>query len=217
MFAGEKRRSIRTWTRLELVLAVPSSDSRMSDTTDISLLQRLKNSREKEAWNRFVELYAPLIRGWAHRLEAFGADRDELTQEVFTVLVRAIPAFQYEIGGRFRGWLWTITKNKWRELLRKRTPENRADVEVEAPPVDDPIEAIDAAEYRRYLVGRAMALMRDEFQPNTWRAFLEMTMEDHPANTVAQRLGMSVDAVYAAKSRVLRRLRQELDGLAEWD
>lgn len=189
----------------------------MSDSTDISLLHRLRNSCEKEAWDRFVGLYAPLIRSWAIRLQAVGADVDELVQEVFTALVRALPAFQYDTGGRFRGWLWTVTKNKWRELLRKRVPYQRTESDVDELPVDDPVEAIDGEEYRRYLVGRALTLMRDEFQPATWQAFLDTTMEGHPAAEVAERLGLTIDAVYAAKSRVLRRLRQELDGLAEWD
>ena len=101
--------------------------------------------------------------------------------------------------------------------MRKRAPAGLAAVDVEALPAEDPIEAIDAAEYRKYLVGRALTLMRDEFQPTTWQAFLETTMEDQPASQVAVRLGLTVDAVYAAKSRVLRRLRQELQGLTEWD
>lgn len=189
----------------------------MSDSTDASLLQRLRKPGEKEAWDRFVALYSPLVRTWASRLQATGVDAEELVQEVFASLVRSIPQFEYSAQGRFRGWLWTTTKNKWRELLRRRVPIGRDTVDVNSLPIDDPIEAIDAAEYRNYLVGRALALMRAEFQPTSWQAFLETTMENQPAARVAERLGLTVDAVYAAKSRVLRRLRQELDGLTEWD
>ena len=189
----------------------------MSDSTDVSLLRRLRTSGDGEAWNRFVALYTPLLRNWAARLQAVGPDRDELVQEVLVVLVRTMPEFQYESGGRFRGWMWTVTKNKWRELLRRRVPDKQVDLDLNSVPIDDPIEATDASEYRKYLVGQALTIMRSEFQSATWQAFLETSMEDSPAAEVASRLGLSVAAVYAAKSRVLRRLRQELTGLTDWD
>ncbi|QEL20577.1 hypothetical protein [Limnoglobus roseus] len=107
-----------------------------------------------------------------------------------------------------------ITKGRRRAAAR---PVSVTDAFVEEPAVTDPAEAIDAAEYRRYLVGRAVRFMRGEFQPATWQAFVEMVSEDRPAAAVAADLGLSVAAVYAAKARVLRRVRQELDGLADWD
>lgn len=189
----------------------------MSDSTDISLLHRLHSSCDREAWNRFVALYAPLLRTWAVRLQAIGPDVDELVQEVLLVLVRAMPEFEYEPGGRFRGWLWTITKNKRRELLRRHREEKRVDLDLNSIQADDPIEVRDATEYRNYLVARALTLMRSEFQTSTWCAFVETSLNERPAIDVANQLGLSVAAVYAAKSRVLRRLRQELDGLTEWD
>ena len=99
----------------------------MSDSTDASLLRRLRTNEDREAWDRFVGLYTPLVRRWAVRLQATGSDVDELTQEVLTALVRALPEFRYDAAGRFRGWLWTITKNKRRELLRHRTPAGLSD------------------------------------------------------------------------------------------
>lgn len=189
----------------------------MSDSTDASLLRRLRTNEDREAWDRFVGLYTPLVRRWAVRLQATGSDVDELTQEVLTALVRALPEFRYDAAGRFRGWLWTITKNKRRELLRHRTPAGLSDADLDNLAVDDPVEAVDASEYRNYLVGRALILMQDEFQTTTWRAFLETAMHSRTASDVARELGLTVDAVYAAKSRVLRRLRQELEGLTEWE
>lgn len=189
----------------------------MTDSTDVSLLHRLSNSRDRESWKRFVALYTPLLRTWAVRLQAVGPDTDELVQEVLVVLVRAMPEFQYEAGGRFRGWMWTVTKNKWREILRRRAPHVQLDVDLNSIPVEDPIEATDASEYRKYVVGRALTLMRSEFQESTWQAFVETSLNESSAAEVAARLGLNVAAVYAAKSRVLRRLRQELNGLTEWD
>lgn len=189
----------------------------MSESTPVSLLHRLRESGDELAWARFVALYTPLMRRWASRLRASGQDSDDLAQEVLVAVVRAMPEFQYDAKRRFRGWLWTVTKNKWRELLRRRAVTNRDAVALDEQPIDDPVEATDAAEYHRYLVGRAVNLMKAEFQPTTWQAFLETTVEDRPAALVASRLGITVGAVYAAKARVLRRLRQELEGLTDWD
>lgn len=189
----------------------------MSDSTDVSLLRRVRDSADREAWNRFAALYTPLLRQWAARLQAAGPDIDELVQEVLVSLVRTMPDFEYESGGRFRGWMWTVTKNKWRELLRRRARDKRVDLDLNQIMADDPIEATDAFEYRKYLVGQALTIMRSEFQDSTWQAFVETSMGDRPAAEVASQLGLSVSAVYAAKSRVLRRLRQELGGLTDWD
>lgn len=189
----------------------------MSDSTDVSLLRRLCTREDRDAWDRFVGLYTPLVRRWASRLQVTGPDVDELTQEVLTALVRAIPEFRYDSGGRFRGWLWTITKNKRREMLRRRVPEGLCDADLDNLLVEDPVEAVDAREYQQYLVGRALTLMRAEFEATTWQAFLETAMNARSAADVAQSLGLTTDAVYAAKSRVLRRLRQELEGLIEWE
>ncbi len=189
----------------------------MSVDTPASLLERLRSPDDPAAWDRFVALYVPLLRRWAIRLGVSGPDVDDLVQEVLTTLVRTMPGFRYDAGGRFRGWLWTVTANKWRELNRRRIPVGLGGLDAAGVTVPDPVEATDAAEYRRYLVGRATRLMRAEFPPAAWRAFLETTVDGRPASDVAARLGTTVGAVYAAKSRVLRRLRRELDGLADWD
>src|SRR5262249_59612374 len=114
-----------------------------------------------------------------------------------------------------RGWLWTVTANRARERRRRRTvPSQGGDALAEVPMPDDE-DAVDEAEYRAYLVRRALELMQAEFQPTTWRAFWECVTAERPAAAVAAELGLSVDAVYAAKSRVLRRLRRELEGLPD--
>ena len=94
--------------------------------------------------------------------------------------------------------------------LRDGSPARLED--VEAP---DNAEAIWENEYRDYLVGRAADVMKSEFQPATWQAFWSLAVEGKPGVEVAADLGLSIDAVYAAKSRVSRRLRQELDGMLD--
>lgn len=185
-------------------------------TTSASLLERLRQPGEQQAWGRFVRLYTPLLHRWARRLGLDDHAAADLVQEVFALLLRKLPDFNYDQHKRFRGWLWTVTQNVWRTAQRRKTEKTAAgDSGLPEPAVADPAEVHDEEEYRRYLVGRALKLMQAEFQPATWQAFCESVTADAPAAAVAARLGMSVQAVYAAKSRVLRRLREELAGLLD--
>lgn len=185
------------------------------EQTPASLLARLRRP-DPVAWERFVALYAPLLRIWAGRLGATGADADDLVQEVLIALVRVLPDFQYDPGRRFRGWLWTVTANKWRESHRRAggiaTATELGPDDVAIP---DPVEAVDDAEYHRYLIGRALRVMRADFAPDQWQAFWEMAVDGRPAAEVAAHRGVSLAAIYATKSRVLRRLREELAGLLD--
>jgi RNA polymerase sigma-70 factor (ECF subfamily) len=187
------------------------------DTTPASLLERLRQPNAPEAWEHFVKLYTPLLGRWAQRLGLQGQDAADLVQEVFLVLVRKLGDFQYNPQQRFRGWLWTITLNKHRELGRRRslpmTPDS-ADILAELPGRDDR-DAIDEAEYRHCLVQQGLQLIKDEFQPTTWQAFWQCAVAERRAAEVANELGLSENAVYLAKGRVLRRLRRELEGLLD--
>lgn len=184
-------------------------------TTSASLLERLRSPGEQAAWNRFIELYAPVLRLWALRLGLQANDADDLVQEVFAVLLRELPRFDYEPPRRFRGWLWTVTQNKWREQRRRKMPQTVPAGIAENLAIPDGIEALCEAEYRDQLVRRVAEFLREEFQPNTWKAFWECVVADRPGAEVARELGMTENAVYIAKGRVLRRLRQEVDGLLD--
>jgi RNA polymerase sigma-70 factor (ECF subfamily) len=184
--------------------------------TPASLLERLRQPAEQHAWARFVDLYTPLLYYWARRTGCPEPDAADLVQEVFLVLIRRLPAFTYDHHKSFRGWLRAITLNKWRDRRRRAgLPLEPGDPTLAELPGPDGVDSFGEAEYRHYLVGRALELMRAEFQRTTWQACWESVVSGRPAAEVAAELGMSVDAVYAAKSRVLRRLRQELDGLWE--
>jgi len=185
-------------------------------STPVSLLERLQQPNEPAAWPHFIQLYTPLLCHWARRLGLQGPDAEDLVQDVFTVLVQKLPEFRYDPSRRFRAWLWTITVNKHRERQRQAAPVLQADLgplpEAEVP---DVAEAISEAEYRQYLIQRAMELMRTEFEPATWQAFWEFVVNERSAAEVAQELGLTENAVYLAKGRVLRRLRRELEGLLD--
>jgi RNA polymerase sigma-70 factor (ECF subfamily) len=187
-------------------------------TTSISLLERLRQQVTPDAdWQRFVRLYTPLLYYWARKLDLPPSDAADLVQDVFVLLVQKLPMFVYDQDKSFRGWLRAILRNKWREQARRRTlpaVEASTSEQTEVSGQDDPSEFEDA-EYRQHLVGRALRIMQDEFQPATWKACWECVVADRPPEIVAAELGLTVNAVYLAKSRVLRRLRQELRGLLD--
>jgi RNA polymerase sigma-70 factor (ECF subfamily) len=187
------------------------------EPTPASLLVRLRTAPSPEAWQRFVDLYTPLLYFWACRMGLQASDAADLVQDVFALLVQKLPEFDYDRQRSFRSWLRTVTVNKWRDGLRRRAaalkgagPEGLEDVAV-----PDGAEALWENEYRRHVVGQALEVMQGEFQPSTWKAFLGVVMEGKSAAVVGRELGLSSDAVYAAKARVLRRVREELAGLLD--
>lgn len=186
-------------------------------TTSQSLLARLSQPDDEDAWRRFVELYEPLLKYWLRRFPLQPADAADLLQDILTALLAALPSFERRPGARFRGWLWTLTLNKYRERSRKLAarPERSGMPEVEQACVESQVVAIEDDEYRQYLVRRSMELLRCEIEPMTWKACWEFVANSRPAVEVAAELGISVNAVYLAKSRVLRRLRVELEGLCD--
>lgn len=186
------------------------------NTTSASLLERLREPSPAKAWDRFVELYLPLVHAWARRLGLQEADATDLVQDVFATLFEKLPHFEYDARKSFRAWLKTIVLNRWREWkrqsLRRREldPSGLSDL---ADPND--FEEFWESEYRRRLAQRALALIQKDFQPATWNACWELVVSDRPAKEVARQLGITVGAAYAAKFRVLARLREELAGLLE--
>jgi RNA polymerase sigma-70 factor (ECF subfamily) len=186
------------------------------DKTPASLLERLRRPHEG-AWPRFVELYTPLLYYWACRMGLQAADAADLVQEVFTVLLQKFPQFSYDKNKSFRSWLRTVTLNRWHDNRRRKSAALRdgGPAGLEDVTAPDAAEALWEKEYRDHLVARAAEVMKAEFQPATWQAFWSLAVEGRSGAEVAAELGLSLDAVYAAKSRVLRRLRQELDGMLE--
>jgi RNA polymerase sigma-70 factor (ECF subfamily) len=185
-------------------------------TTSPTLLDRLRRSSAGEAWERFVELYTPLLLAWCRRIGVTDTDAADLTQAVFLTLYQRLPDFQYDADRSFRAWLKTILLNAWRNQVRQRASQrgDRAVTPDDIPDTDPRLE-LDEAEYRAHLVRRAMALMRERFEPSTWRACWEFVVEERPADDVARELGLTPNAVYLAKARVLRQLRHELQWLLD--
>jgi len=189
-------------------------------STSHSLLDQLQHGPEAIAWQRWHALYEPLIQGWLRRHQLISSDRDDVTQNVMTVVVRRLPDFEHNGRvGAFRNWLKTITINclrdYWKEL--RAHPRQAAATGVLDEWADDQ-SAVSRSwdlEHDRHLVNKLLAMLEPEFTPETWQAFQQVVIASKPATEVAADLKITVNAVYIAKSRVLTRLRHEAAGLVD--
>jgi RNA polymerase sigma-70 factor (ECF subfamily) len=182
-----------------------------------SLLVRLRDPQDREAWARFVDLYGPLIYRFTRLRGAQDADAADLTQEVFQSVARVAGRLDYDPRqGTFRGWLYTITRNKLYDFLekRRRQPIGSGDttaqemLQEQACPGND--ESLWGQEYQRQLFRWAAEQVRGDFAENTWQAFWNTAVLGQAGPEVAQQLGMSVGAVHVARSRVTARLMKKV-------
>jgi len=185
--------------------------------TRASLLIRLRDPQDAAAWTEFARLYASVIYGFARKRGLQDADAADLMQEVLRSVAGAVGRLEYDPGkGTFRGWLYSITRNKIYSFLEARqryvrgTGDTNAHQRLEEHPNRE-VEADDwDQEYERKTFRWAADRVKREFQPTTWEAFWLTAVNGLSAGDAGGRLGMSPGAVYVAKSRVLARLREEI-------
>jgi RNA polymerase sigma-70 factor (ECF subfamily) len=192
------------------------------EQTPQSLLEKLRLRPDDASWKRLVNLYTPLLQRWLHQYGIPPADADDLVQEVLTVLVRELPAFQHTgHRGAFRRWLRTVVVHRVQGYRRSRQVSSAAVLHVsegELSAVADPAGGLEQQweqEHDQYLIRRALELLEKEFTPTTCQAFRRQVLDAASPAAVAAELGMTANAVVLAKFRVLRRLRRELDGLTD--
>lgn len=190
------------------------SGSGLPDSTSSSLLARLRG-QDKDAWNRLVALYGPLIYTWCRQRGLQAEDAADVVQEVFRSVAASVKDFKPEPNGSFRGWLWTITRNRMFDFFRRRQRQPGAiggsDAQQRWAEIPESLdESKQGADAAGNLVRRALAMIRPDFSEASWQAFLRVVMEDQRPEDVARDLAISVNALYIAKSRILRRLRDEL-------
>jgi RNA polymerase sigma-70 factor (ECF subfamily) len=191
--------------------------------TSASLLERLRHQGDAADWERLVGLYTPLLRGWLRRHEVPDGEVDDLVQEVLAVLVRELPHFQYDPGrGSFRAWLRTVTAHRLRNFWRSRRHHPPAaggsDPARRLEELEDPHSGLSREwerEHDRHVAHRLLELIEPDFEAATWQAFRRLALDGAPAAEVATELGLSLNAVYLARYRVLRRLREEMRGLTD--
>ena len=196
------------------------TDQDFEPRTRPSLLLRIRDARDDDAWRTFLETYAPAVYRYCCRKGLQHADATDVTQEVMAQVARSAREFDYRPErGRFRDWLGIIAHNKLANHLRAGGHEARpiggdgADLpEPAAPgwPGSDWAEEFDAQVLRT-----ALARTRPHFEPETWSAFERVWIDQRSAAEAARELAVPIDVVYVAKSRVLKRLREEVLALAE--
>jgi RNA polymerase sigma-70 factor (ECF subfamily) len=191
--------------------------------TSKSLLAKARDCSDQSAWRRLVDLYEPLIEKWVRPHVAQRVDAEDVVQEVLTTLVRELPRFDHnQRPGAFRAWLRTVAVHRLRVYWEKRDARPLARVDparCEAlAQLADPTSALSRfwdEEHDRHVTQQLLASIRLEFQPGTWRAFQRQVCDGVSASEVAEELGLSVNAVLIAKSRVLKRLREKAAGLVD--
>jgi RNA polymerase sigma factor (sigma-70 family) len=198
----------------------------MSDppTTRPSLLARIRDPRDGVAWSEFVDVYGPLVYDYGRRRGLQDADAADLMQDVLRAVAATADRFAYDPArGTFRSWLFTVTRTKFLDAVRRRRPGDRGtgDTDIhkhlEAKPAGDR-EGMDVGPeavewdqaYGQRLLDWAAGQIRSEFRPMTWQAFWLCAVEGCAPRDASAALGMSIGSVYAAKCRVLARLREEV-------
>jgi RNA polymerase sigma-70 factor (ECF subfamily) len=184
--------------------------------TSVSLLDRLKDAPpDASDWGRLQDIYLPLITRWLRRIPGLGDDSDDLAQEVFVVMVRELPRFERQREGSFRVWLRQVTVNKVRTFRKRLGRKPVAGMDLTdgfldrlAEPNSELAREWDL-DHDRHVFQKLLAIVQPDFQPNTWEAFRRFAIDGHRAVEVAAQLGLNVNSVLQAKSRVLKRLREE--------
>lgn len=176
--------------------------------THSTLLVRLRDAADGGAWREFLERYGDLIRGFCARRGLQAADVEDVCQDVMVSLTKAMGKFEYDPArGLFRSYLKTVVVH----AISKRMCQKQASAGLSQAPDPSDGEEPWELEWRQYHFRRAMHAIDSEFSEADRRAFRLYGVEGRPAPEVAELLGVSVDSVYQAKSRVLKRLSRVID------
>jgi RNA polymerase sigma-70 factor (ECF subfamily) len=194
----------------------------MTDTPR-SLLERLRRQPDNDSWKRLVDLYTPLLLRWLRQTGMDGADADDLLQEVFLAVIRELASFEHnQRRGAFRNWLRTILINRmrghWNGRRSNLQAANSREMSQTLEQLEDPCSDLNQIwdrEHDASVVRRVLDLIEKDFTSSTWYAFQRVVLGGAKPAEVAAEMSMSVNSVLLAKSRVLRRARQEIDGLID--
>lgn len=186
-----------------------------------SLLIKIRDPNDVESWRTFVDIYAPLIYRYCRSKGLQDADAADVGQEVLAGVAHAIRRFEYRPErGRFRDWLGAVTRNKLADHVQIRDRPGRGTGGPDSDRTFDFLQTTEAdpqwaTEFSAHILHVALERIRPRFEPTTWRAFETVWARGVSPLDVAREMEMPIDRVYLAKSRVLRRLREEVTLLAE--
>jgi RNA polymerase sigma-70 factor, ECF subfamily len=187
-----------------------------------SLLFRAQTG-EENAWKDLTGLYRPLIINWLNRQGVPARDLEDLSQDILLSVVKHLPTFQHSGNrGAFRSWLRTIVRSRttdyWRAVNAGAQASGGSGATAALQEMEDPNSDLNRQwdeEHDNYVLDCLLELVEEEFEPTTLQSFRRLALEGASGAEVAGELGMSVAAVYGAKSRVLQRIRQEAEGLID--
>lgn len=186
-------------------------------STSLSLIRRVQ-SGDGEAWSRFSRIYGPLVYEWCRRFGLQASDAADVTQEVFRSVSESIGQYRRsDASHSFRGWLWTVTRNRFVDHVRREKKRQQAtggteallrirELPIEPPQASDETSSVDSGQIKR----RALEIIRREFDKRNWQAFWRSAVEGEAPSQIAEDLGVTVSAVHKARQRILLRLREEL-------
>ena len=188
--------------------------NRTAQTTPPSLLDRIRDHDDTKAWQTFCEVYSPLLYDYCRQRGLQSSDAADVVQETLLRVAKGILKFEYDPQrGRFRDWLYTIV---YREMCRYTKGKK---TEFKLNSTDAQLAAQEGRSWNEHfhyhLLKTALERIRERFEPDTWEAFSLVWLDNLPANQVAQQLERSLDFVYLSKSRVIKRLRLEVEQLAD--
>ncbi len=197
------------------------SDDASSLHTRPSLLVRIRNPQDAESWKLFVELYTPPVLRYCRLRGLQDADAADVTQEVMAQVARSMHSFQYSPArGRFRDWLGTVTRHKVNRFLTRASVgtaaiggDDSAAALANLPEVESDAEW--AAEFNAQILRAALDRVRPLFGPSTWQAFASVWLDNKTAAVTAAEMNTTLQAVYVAKAKILKRLEEEVIELAE--
>ena len=190
--------------------------------TSASLLERLRSAPDEADWGQLLELYTPLIRVWIRRYSSSQQDADDVVQEVLSVVIRKLPAFERQRTGSFRSWLRSITVNclrdSWRANKFRPSATGGSDFRQILDQMEDPQSQLSQVwnkEHDQHVLRTLLDQVRPSLADETWQAFKRVSVDGETAADVAEALGMTVNSVYIAKSRVMSRIRELGRGLID--
>ncbi|MEL7496573.1 MAG: sigma-70 family RNA polymerase sigma factor [Planctomycetota bacterium] len=190
----------------------------MASTTSPSLLLRIRDPNDQDAWSLFFDLYEPIVRSYSFQKRIQPADMDDIVQDVMSSVAKAIRSFEYDPKkGRFRAWFGTVTANRIKTFLGKQNRQREKTPQREIVNSDEYVDPDTdwITIFSERVFWSACNRIRNNFNETTWACFEATWVRNESANEVADQLNVPVHSVYVNKSRVVKRLESEIRLLAD--
>ena len=189
--------------------------------TSVSLLERIASDGQDKDWERLLSIYRPFIDSQVRRYPQLIDQADDIAQEIAMVLVRELPQFQRHRVGSFRVWLRQVAVNQIRNASRKQKVQPIAI--GDSPSIEEQLEELSNPaslaskrwndEHDQEVLRRVIEIVREEVNPTHWQAFQAHVLDGKSADQVSRDLGITINMVHLAKSRITKRMQSEVKGL----